>query len=507
MSKAQTAKTTEAGVQTVEAPVPATGTSLLDGMLETQQKFVDLIKPDDTAGKELAESAFKEFLANTVKPDQIISKDVEANLKWWINEIDKKLSAQLNEIMHHPDFQKLEGTWRGLHYLVDQTETGEFLKLRVMNVSKRELFKDLERAIEFDQSQMFKKVYEEEYGILGGHPFGMLVGDYEFDRHPEDVAMLQKIAGVAAAAHAPFVAAVAPKMFGLEDFTSLPKPRDLTKIFGTVEYAAWKSFREHPDSRYVALSMPRVLARMPYGDDFKRVDEFRYEEGVDGTDHKKYQWMNAAWAYAARVTDAFAKDGWFGRTRGVEGGGKVENLPVHTFKTDDGEIAMKCPSEIAITDRREFELSNLGFLPLIHYKNRDCAAFIGTQTCQRPKEYFDNRATSNAALSTKLNYMLCVSRFAHYLKVMARDKIGSYMEVKDCEKWLNSWISNYVILNPEIAGEELKAQSPLADARIDVEAVPGKPGWYRAIAYLRPHFQLETLTASMRLVAEIPKKK
>jgi type VI secretion system protein ImpC len=409
--------------------------------------------------------------------------------------------------MHDQAFQKLEGTWRGLHYLVHQSETGEHLKIRVMNVSKRDLFKDLEKAVEFDQSQLFKKVYEEEYGTLGGQPFGMLVGDYEFDYRAEDVGLLRMISNVAAMAHAPFVAAVAPKMFKFDRLDELAKPRDLAMIFQSVEYASWKSFRESQDSRYVGLTLPHVLGRLPYGNDFKKVDEFNFEEFVDGKDHDKYLWMNAAWAYATRVTDAFAKDGWFARTRGVEGGGKVEGLPVHTFPTDDGEIAMKCPTEIAITDRREFELSNLGFLPLCHAKNTDFAAFLGTQSCNKPQKYMDDDANANAELSAKFNYLLIVSRFAHYLKVMARNKIGSHLEAMECQRWLNDWISKYVLGSPETAGDDLKAQRPLADARIDVQPVKGKPGWYEAVAYLRPHFQLETLTCSMRLVAEVPPKK
>lgn len=474
-------------------------TSLLD-------QVVAATKPRSTVEADRNKEYFKEFVSQLVKPGHIVSKDVEQNMKYWVKEIDKKLSAQLDEILHHPDYQRLEGTWRGLHYLVHQSETGENLQIRVLNASKREVFKDLDKAIEFDQSVLFKKVYEEEYGSLGGHPYGMLMGDYEFDRTPEDISMLQKISNVAASSHAPFVAAPAPGMFNMESFSELANPRDLAKIFQSVEYAGWKSFRESEDSRYVALTMPRVLARLPYGEKFKKVDEFNYEEKVDGTDHNKYQWMSSAWTYAARMTDAHAKYGWCMRSRGVEGGGKVEGLPVHTFPTDDGGVAMKCPTEIAITDRREFELSNLGFLPLVHCKNRDFAAFMGAQSAQKPKTYFKADANANAELSTKFNFMLCVSRFAHYLKVMARDKIGSFMEVGECERWLNEWIGNYVLANPDIAGDELKAKKPLADARVDVEAVPGKPGYYQAVAYLRPHFQLEALTTSMRLVAEIPKK-
>ncbi len=381
----------------------------------------------------------------------------------------------------------------------------------MLNVSKRDLFKDLEKAIEFDQSALFKKVYEAEYGQLGGEPYGMLVGDYEFGRHPEDINLLKMVSGCAASAHAPFISAADPKLFGFDRFTELTAPRDLTKIFSTVEYASWKSFRESEDSRYIvaATTLPHVLARLPLmGANFKRVDAFNFEEFVDGKDHDKYLWMNAAWAYAARITDAFAKHGWLAATRGVENGGKVEDLPVHTFPTDDGDVAMKCPTEIAISDRREYELSNLGFLPLLHSKNRDFAVFMGAQSCQKPKVYEGPKgaaATANAELSAKFNLLLCTSRFAHYLKVMARDKIGSFMEVSDCQKWLNDWINNYVIANPQDAGPDTKAKCPLADAKVEVREVKGKPGSYEAIAWLRPHFQLETLTTSMRLVAEVPK--
>jgi len=472
--------------------------SLLDQIL-------DRTRPQNTREREQNKNYIEQFLRQVIQPGQVVSKDVEATIKYWIGEIDKKLSAQLNEIMHHPDFQRLEATWRGLHYLVHQSETGESLKIRVLNVTKRELFKDLERAVEFDQSQMFKKVYEEEYGHLGGEPYGMLVGDYNFGRTSEDIQLLKMISNVAAASHAPFVASASPKLFNFDSFTELTAPRDLAKIFSTVEYTAWKSFRDSEDSRYVALTLPHVLGRLPYGQDFKRVDEFNFEEFVDGRDHDKYLWMSAAWAYATRVTDAYAKDGWFARTRGVEGGGKVEGLPVHTFPTDDGDVAMKCPTEIAISDRREFELSNLGFLPVLHSKNSDFAVFMGTQSCQKAKQYADHNANANAELSTKLNYILCVSRFAHYLKVMARDKIGSFMEVKECERWLNDWISQYVVSGSSV-GAAMKAQYPLAEARVEVQAVKGKPGWYQAVAWLRPHFQLETLTTSFRLVAEMPKK-
>jgi type VI secretion system protein ImpC len=490
---AEQAQATTAANQTVDAP------SLLD-------QVVAATRPQNNEEQSRAKDYFGQFLQHVVKPGQVVSKDVETNVKSWIAEIDKKLSAQLNEILHDPALQKLESTWRGMHYLVHQSETGESLKIRVLNVKKQELFKDLEKAVEFDQSSLFKKIYEDEYGQLGGQPYGMLIGDYEFGRSAEDVSLLKMISGVAASAHAPFVANASPKLFNFDSYTELANPRDLAKIFDSVEYAAWKSFRESEDSRYVALTLPRVLSRLPYGENFKRVTEFNFEEEVDGKEHNNYSWMGAAWAYGARITDAYAQYGWLARTRGVEGGGKVEGLPVHTFPTDDGDVAMKCPTEIAISDRREFELSNLGFLPLLHSKGKDFAVFMGAQSCQKPKTYFDPAANANAELSAKFNLILNTSRFAHYLKVMARDKIGSFMELGQCSTWLNSWLNQYVVANPELVGDDIKAKKPLAEAKVTVRAVPGKPGSYEAVAYLRPHFQLETLATSMRLVAEVPKK-
>ncbi len=491
MSSAQQSKAT-AGAQAEE------GLGLLD-------QVIAATKPQSNQEADRAKDYFKQFLEQAVQPGHVVSADVEANMKRWIGEIDKKLTVQLNEVLHHQEFQALESTWRGLHYLVHQSETSESMKIRVLNVSKRDLFKDLEKAAEFDQSALFKKIYEEEYGQLGGQPYGMLVGDYEFGRSAEDVSLLKMISNVAAAAHAPFISAASSKLFNFDSFTELSNPRDLTKIFDSVEYAQWKSFRESEDSRFVGLTLPHVLGRLPYGENFKKVDEFNFEEFVDGKDHDKYLWMNAAWAYASRMTDAFAKYGWFARSRGVEGGGKVEGLPVHTFPTDDGDVAMKCPTEIAITDRREFELSNLGFLPMLHAKGTDYAVFMGAQSCQKPKTYFDADANANAELSAKLNLIMCTSRFAHYLKVMARDKIGSFMEARDCAHWLNEWIKQYCC-DPNGASDETKAKYPLSDARVDVREIKGRPGWYEAVAYLRPHYQLETLSTSLRLVAEVPQK-
>ena len=488
---------------------PAAGTteaapSLLDQAIET---FTRTRKPEAEAAnkaKSVIESLIRQAL--DASPGSIIANDVEKTIKLWQAEIDRKISGQLNQVLHHEKFQKLEGTWRGLDYFVKNTETSTYLKLRVLNASKKTLLRDLQNASEFDQSLTFKKIYTAEYDQLGGTPYGLLVGDYDFSAHPEDMDFLQKMAGVAASSHAPFVSAASPKMLDLESYTGLNQPRDLAKIFESEDYTVWRSFRDSPDSKYVALTLPRVLARLPYGQATKPVDEFRYEEGVDGTNHEKYCWMNAAWAYATRVTDAFAKDGWFMRTRGVESGGKVEGLPIHVFQEGGGK-AVKCPTEVLIPDRRENELSSLGFLPLLHCKNTDYAAFLGAASCNKPATYRGSPAASaSAELSAKLSYMLCSSRFAHYLKVIARDKIGSMMEEFDMKQLLNNWINQYVC-DPKVAGEETRAKNPLSEADVEVESVPGKPGWYRAVARLRPHFQFEGLTASLRLVAELPKKK
>lgn len=450
-------------------------------------------------GRDLVRRFVAEVLEGTIQ----ISHDTEAMLNARIAEIDRLISKQLNLIMHHEEFQRLEASWRGLKYLLDQSETGTMLKIKVLNVSKKELLRDLQRAPEFDQSALFKKVYEEEYGVFGGSPFGALIGDYYFGRSGQDIELLEKISQVAAAAHAPFLTAASPEMFNLESFTQLDAPRDLAKIFETTEYAKWKSFRDSEDSRYVALSVPRMLLREPYGKATVPIEAFGYEEDVDGTDHGKYLWGNAAYALGARVTQAFARHGWCAMIRGVESGGLVEGLPVHNFRTDAGDVTMKCPTEVPITDRREKELADLGFVPLVHCKGTDKAAFFSVQSAQKPKVFNTDAATANARISAQLPYIFAVSRFAHYLKAMMRDKIGGYMSRAEAESFLNNWISDYVVGNAN-ASPEVKAKRPLSDARIDVVEVPGKPGAYRAVAYLRPHFQLDELSVSMRLVADLP---
>jgi type VI secretion system protein ImpC len=454
---------------------------------------------DSERGKDL----IKQFVDQILQGAMTVSKDTESTINARLAQIDKLISAQLNEILHHPQFQKLEASWRGLKYLLDQSETNDMLRIKILNVTKRELLRDLQLASEFDQSGLFKKVYEEEFGVFGGAPFGALIGDYEFGRGPEDIELLEKVAQVAAGAHAPFLSAASPELLNLENFTDIGGVRDIGKIFDSTEYAKWKSFRQSEDSRYIGLVAPHVLMRLPYGRDTKQVDAFNYEEGVDGSHHDKYLWGNAAYALGARLTSAFSKHGWCAAIRGVEGGGLVEGLPAHTFRTDDGDVALKCPTEIAITDRREKELADYGLIPLVHCKNTDYAAFFSVQSCNKAKKYDKADANANARLSTQLPYILAMSRFAHYLKAMMRDKIGSFMSRYDCERFLNQWINNYVTIDDD-ASQSVKAEKPLREARIEVAEVPGKPGAYRAIAFLRPHFQLDELSVSLRLVADLP---
>ena len=476
--------------------------SLLDQVVSATRQT----EPDRV--HELVRTLVEQANQGTVSFDRNLPRTIERA----ITALDQALSSQLNEIIHHPDFLKLEGSWRGLNYLVMNSETGSNLKIRVLNASKRELNRDLSRAVEFDQSLLFRKIYENEFGTPGGEPYGALIGDYEWTNHPEDIESLRLISNVSAAAFAPFISAAGAGMMGFEQWTELSRPRDLAKIFETTEYLKWRGFRDSEDSRFVSLVMPRVVARLPYGARTKPIDAFEYEEApieANGVPlpmaHEQYCWMNAAFVMGTRLTEAFSRNGFCTAIRGAEGGGKVDDLPQHVFQSDDGDMDAKCPTEIGITDRREYELSNLGFLPLCHYKNQDFAVFFGAQTTQKSKQYDRPDASANAAISARLPYIMATSRFAHYLKVMARDKIGSFMEAADCEIWLNRWIKNYVNTN-ENAGAESKAKFPLREARVKVREIPGRPGAYNAIAYMRPWLQMEELTTSMRMVARIPER-
>jgi type VI secretion system protein ImpC len=450
-----------------------------------------------------ARELLAEFARQVLDEKMTISRDTVAMINENIKNIDDLISKQLNKVLHHPDLQALESSWRGLHYLVKNSETSSRLKLRLLDASKKDLQNDLEKAVDVDTSALFKKIYEEEYGTFGGHPFSVLIGDYYFTRQTPDVSLLEKLAAVAAAAHAPFISAAHAQLFDMASFTELGVPRDLSKVFETIDMARWREFRKSEDSRYVALTLPHILMRRPYHPDSNPVDGMRFVEDVDGTDHTKYLWGNAAYALGQRITNAFAQHSWCAAIRGVEGGGAVEKLPDHIFQTAAGDKAMKCPTEVAITDRREKELDALGFIALVHKKNEGLAVFFGGQTANRPTTYNTAEANANARISAMLPYVLAASRFAHYIKVIMRDKVGSFMTRDNVRAYLNTWIADYVLVNDN-APQEIKAQYPLREARIDVTEVPGKPGAYRATVFLRPHFQLEELTASIRLVASLP---
>jgi type VI secretion system protein ImpC len=484
---------------------PAAATAELN---EFESLLTKEFKPKTDEAKSAVKLAVQTLAEQALSASTLISDNVIKTIEAIIAEIDRKLTEQMNLILHHEDFKALEGSWRGLHYLVNNTETAENLKIRVMNISKKEAAKTLKKfkGTAWDQSPLFKKLYEEEFGMPGGQPYGCLMGDYYFDHSAPDIEILAGIAQISAAAHAPFITAAAPSLLNMETWQDLANPRDLAKIFGTPAYAAWKSLRQSEDSRYLGLTMPRVLARMPYGAKTNPVDEFAFEEDTAGADHTKYVWTNAAYTMATNITRSFKLYGWCARIRGAESGGMVEGLPVHSFPTDDGGVDMKCPTEIGITDRREKELADCGFMPISHWKNTDFAVFVGAQSLQKPQEYDDPDATANANLAARLPYLFATCRFAHYLKCIVRDKIGGFATRDSLESYLNKWISRFVDSNPN-SPDEVKAKFPLSEAQVVVEEVEGNPGYYSSKFYLKPHYQLEGLTVSLRLVSKLPANK
>jgi len=482
------------------------------GTLDTNE-FAALLKkefkPQSDRAREEVENAVLTLAQQALASTPVVSDDAVESIQAIVAAIDRKLSEQINQIIHHADYQALEGAWRGLHHLVNNTETDSQLKIRFMNISKKDLHKTLKRfkGAAWDQSPIFKKLYEEEYGQLGGEPYGALVADYYFDHSPTDVEALGELAKVGAACHAPIITGTAPSLFQMESWQELSNPRDLTKIFSTPEYAAWRSLRESEDSRYIGMAMPRFLARQPYGAKSNPVEQFDFEEDTSGTDASKYTWANAAYAMAVNINRSFKNYGWCSRIRGIESGGAVEGLPTHSFPTDDGGVDMTCPTEIGISDRREAELAKTGFMPLIHKKNTDLAAFIGAQSLHKPETYEDPDASANAALAARLPYLFATCRFAHYLKCIVRDKIGSFREAESMQRWLQDWIMNYVDGDPAHSSEETKARKPLAAAEVVVEEEEGNPGYYTSKFFLRPHYQLEGLTVSLRLVSKLPSAK
>ena len=466
-------------------------------------------KPRTDTAKSAVEGAVKTLAQQALENTGLISDDVLHSIESMIAEIDKKLSAQVNAIIHNEEYQQLESAWRGLHHLVNNSETDEQLKIRVMNISKKDLHKTLRKfkGAAWDQSPIFKKLYEEEFGQFGGEPYGCLVGDYHFNHSAPDVELLGEMAKVAAAAHAPFITGADPSLMQFESWQELSNPRDLTKITSTPEYAAWNSLRNSEDSKYLGLTMPRFLGRQPYGANSNPVDEFAFEEDVGQAESENFSWVNAAYGMATNINRSFKEYGWCSRIRGVESGGTVENLPTHTFPTDDGGVDMKCPTEIGISDRREAELAKGGLMPLIHRKNTDMAAFIGAQSLHNPAEYDDPDATANANLAARLPYLFATCRFAHYLKCIVRDKVGSYKSRDDMQRFLQKWISQYIDHTADVSSEAEKARKPLAAAEVVVEEVEGNPGYYTSKFYLRPHYQLEGLSVSLRLVSKLPSEK
>jgi type VI secretion system protein ImpC len=495
------------------ARAPASGERTAVVETRDADEFATVLKQSFKPRSERAavevENAVTTLVQEALADTSVIKDHVLDTIEEMIARLDQKLTAQVNEILHAPQFQELESAWRGLHHLVFNSETDAQLKIRVMNVSKNELYRNLRLypGARWDQSPLFKKIYEQEFGQLGGEPYGALIADYYFSHLPTDVQLLRDLSKVAASAHAPLFTGADPTLMGMDSWTELMNPRDLSKLFDTPEYAAWKGLRDQDDSIYVGLCMPRVLARVPYGAKSEPVEEFAFEEDTDGHMGEKYGWMNAAYAMAVNVNRAFKEYGWCTRIRGVQSGGEVINLPTHTFPTDDGGVDLKCPTEIAITDRREHELARSGLIPIIHRKNTDKAAFIGAQSIYKPKKFFGKdgeAATAADNLKSRLPYMFAVSRFAHYLKCMVRDKIGSTKEKEELRKWLQEWITEYVDGNPETSSEETKARRPLAAAQVEVYENEENPGYYMARFYLRPHYQLEAMDIGLSLVSRLP---
>jgi type VI secretion system protein ImpC len=467
-------------------------------------------KPRTERAATEVENAIQTLVTQALADSSLVKGEVLDTIEEMIARLDEKLSAQMNEVLHAPEFQQLESAWRGLNYLVFNSETDATLKIRVLNVGKMELYRNLKNnypGARWDQSPLFKAIYESEFGTLGGEPYGALVADFSFSHNAVDVQLLRDLSKIASASLAPLVTGADPNLLGMDSWRDLMNPRDIGKLMDTPDYAAWKGLRDSVDSRYVALCMPRVLSRLPYGAKSEPVEEFAFEEDTDGNKGEKYGWMNAAYVMGTNINRAFKEYGWTVRIRGVESGGEVLNLPLHTFPTDDGGVDMKCPTEISITDRREAELSKVGLISIVHRKNTDKAAFIGAQSVYKPKLMDKPEATASENLSARIPYMFAVSRFAHYLKCMVRDKIGSTKEQDQLERWLNNWIVRYVDADPKNSSEQVKAMKPLAGAKVTVIPNEENPGYYSANVWLRPHFQLEGMDIGMSLVASLAERK
>ncbi len=457
----------------------------------------------DEHQKDGARNMLQGFIEEATKAGVSVDGSAKRAIAERIAALDRLISAQVNKVLHHEKFQKLEASWRSLNKLVSENEISTSLKVRVFNCKRKEIARDFARAPGFDQSSFFKCVYENEYGTLGGSPYSFMIGDMELGRSPMDIQFMRDMAAVASMAHAPFIASAAPGLLDLDSFTELDRPIDIAKIFESTEMAAWNSLRDNPDSRHLVLTGPRTLVRQPWGPDSAPVEEMDFVEDVDGQNHNKYLWSPSSWALGGQIMKSFSEYGWPSAIRGTETGGKVSNLPLHTFPSLSGATISKCPTETTITDRREKELSDQGIIGLCHARNTDYSVIFSGSTVNRPQKYVEEEANANARLSASLPYVLACSRFAHYLKAIMRDKVGGFTSRDEVERFLNNWIAQYVTAD-DSASHATKARYPLREARVVVKEVAGKPGSYTAVAHLRPHFQLEELTASLRLVADLP---
>jgi type VI secretion system protein ImpC len=484
-----------AGVQTLE------GGSLLDDILAETK-----MTPGDE-GYEVAKRGVQAFIAELIQPKREGEKVDKALVDALIAEIDAKLSRQIDEILHHPTFQKLEAAWRGLKFVVDRTDFRENVKIELFNCSKEDLLADFEDAPEVPKSGLYKVVYSAEFGQFGGRPYGAIIANYDFGPGPQDILLLQKCAAVATMSHAPFLAAAGPQFFGLKDYLNLPNLKDLKALFEGPQYTKYNAFRETEDSRYVGLLMPRFLLRLPYGANTVPVKEFNYEENVIGQ-HDAYCWGNAVFAFATRIADSFAKYRWCPNIIGPQAGGSVENLPLHQYEAM-GEIQTKIPTEIMLTERREYELSEEGFIGLTYRKDSDNACFFSANSVQKPK-YFGQSEEGRAAelnyrLGTQLPYMFIMCRIAHYLKVLQREQIGTWKERADLERELNTWIGQYVA-DMDDPAPGVRSRRPLRKASIKVEDVEGQPGWYRCAMQVRPHFKYMGASFTLSLVGKLDKE-
>lgn len=463
------------------------------------------IKPEDES-YETAKAGLRYFLEELTKPGKEVDKVNKAVVDDMIAEIDKKLSLQVDEILHHPKVQKLESTWRSLKFLIDHTDFRENIKIEILNVSKEDLADDFEDAPEITQSGLYKTIYTDEFGQFGGTPYGAMIGNFEFGHTAPDMELLQNVAKISAMSHAPFISGVSAKMFGIDSYTELPNLKDLKAIFEGPEYVKWQSFRESEDARYVGLTAPRFLLRLPYGPDTKPVKEFNYTEDVSA-DHEDYLWGNTAFAFASRLTDSFAKYRWMANIIGPQSGGAVEDLPVHLYESM-GAIQSKIPTEVLVSDRREFELSEEGFISLTMRKGSDNATFFSANSAQKPKFFGISKegkeAELNYKLGTQLPYMFVINRLAHYIKVIQRENIGSWKERVDLERELNTWIRQYVadMDNPQPG---VRSRRPLRMAAIEVEDVEGEPGWYKVGMKVRPHFKYMGAYFTLSLVGKLDK--